>query len=83
MFYLQEGREAVCEVPSMDGSVIFTLKAIRTGNSITVQGRGEAHNWTLCLRNIPQVSSVKGGSHASNEWGVVVTPEGDGLTITL
>ncbi|MGT3087320.1 alpha-xylosidase, partial [Salmonella enterica] len=29
LFHLQEGREAVCEVPAMDGSVIFTLKATR------------------------------------------------------
>ena len=83
LFHLQEDREAVCEVPAADGSVIFTLKAIRAGKTITVQGRGEARNWTLCLRNIPQISGVKGGSYAGSEQGVVVAPEGDTLTITL
>ncbi|MCZ5660447.1 hypothetical protein O5623_17445 [Escherichia coli] len=41
-----------CEVPAADGSVIFTQKAARTGNTITVTGTGEAKNWTLCLRSI-------------------------------
>lgn len=83
LFHLQEGREAICEVPAADGSVIFTLKAMRAGNTITVQGRGEARNWTLCLRNIAQVSGVKGGSSAGSEWGTVITPGEDVLTITL
>ena len=83
LFHLQEGREALCEVPAADGSVIFTLKAVRTGNTIIVQGSGDARNWTLCLRNIPQVSGVKGGSSAGSEWGTVVTPDEDVLTIAL
>jgi alpha-D-xyloside xylohydrolase len=83
LFHLQEDREAVCEVPAADGSVIFTLKATRVGKIITVQSSGEARNWALCLRNIPQISGVQGGSYVGGEQGVVVTPEGDTLTITL
>ncbi|MNN74017.1 Alpha-xylosidase [compost metagenome] len=83
LFHLEEGREAVCDVPAADGSVIFTLRAKRVDNTITVTGEGEARNWTLCLRNIPQVGGVKGGSSTGSEWGVVIAAEGNVLTITL
>lgn len=39
LFHLEEGREAVCDVPAADGSVIFTLRAKRVDNTITVAGR--------------------------------------------
>ncbi len=83
LFNLQDGHEAVCEVPTADGSVIFTLKAARTGNTITVTGTGEAKNWTLCLRNVVKVNGLQGGSQAESEQGLVVTPQGNALTITL
>ncbi|MGD2848265.1 alpha-xylosidase [Escherichia coli] len=83
LFNLQDGHEAICEVPAADGSVLFTLKAARTGNTITVTGAGEAKNWTLCLRNIVKVNGLQGGSQAESEQGLVVTPQGNALTITL
>ena len=43
----------------------------------------EARGWTLCLRNIPQVAGVQGGTQAGSEWGMVVSAEGNTLTITL
>ncbi|MBG2631931.1 alpha-xylosidase [Klebsiella michiganensis] len=83
LFSLDDGREAVCQVPAADGSVVFTLTAKRQGNVITVSGDGEASGWTLCLRNIQQVAGVQGGAQAGSELGVVVTAQGNALTITL
>ncbi|EOJ8262600.1 alpha-xylosidase, partial [Salmonella enterica subsp. enterica serovar Brandenburg] len=83
LFHLDDGCEAVCEVPATDGSTIFTLQAKRTGNTITVSGEGEARNWTLCLRNITQISGTKCGSYAGSELGVVITPQGNEVVITL
>ncbi|XNM63378.1 hypothetical protein ACLK2H_20545 [Escherichia coli] len=83
LFQLADGREAVCEVPALDGSVAFTLKAARTGNTITVTGAGEAKNWTLCLRNVVKVNGLQDGSQAESEQGLVVKPQGNALTITL
>ncbi|EHD6320448.1 hypothetical protein VBU58_004876, partial [Salmonella enterica] len=57
--------------------------AKRTGNTITVSGEGKARNWTLCLRNITQISGTKCGSYAGSELGVVVTPQGNEVVITL
>ena len=83
LFHLEDGRQAVCEVPAQDGSVIYTLSAKRQGNVITVTGNGKASGWTLCLRNIQQVAGVQGGTQAGSELGVVVTAQGNELVITL
>lgn len=56
---------------------------MRRGNAIAVSGEGEARGWTLCLRNIPQVAGVQGGTQTGSELGVVVSAEGNTLTITL
>lgn len=74
LFNLDDGREALCEVPAADGTVIFTLKVRREGNTLTVQGEGQAKDWTLCLRNISDVQSVKQGRRAASEQGVIITP---------
>ncbi len=50
--------------PLLTDSAIFTLKAARTGNTITVTGAGEAKNWTLCLRNVVKVNGLQDGSQA-------------------
>ncbi len=85
LFNLDDGREAICEVPAADGSVIFTLKVKREGNTLTVQGEGQAKNWTLCLRNIGNVKSVKAGKSVAGEQGVVITADSHeaGLVIEL
>lgn len=75
LFALEEGREAVCEVPAADGSVTFTLRVQREGNRLTVQGDGEASGWTLCLRNVHRIDAAQGAAHTGSEWGVVLTPQ--------
>ncbi|EOL9014238.1 alpha-xylosidase [Cronobacter malonaticus] len=75
LFNLADGAEARCEVPAANGETVFTLCAKREGKRITVEGRGNATGWTLCLRNIQQVATVDGGSSKGSEWGVVLTPE--------
>ncbi|WP_034460332.1 alpha-xylosidase [Buttiauxella noackiae] len=85
LFNLDDGRETVCEIPAADGSVIFMLKVKREGNTLTVQGDGQAKNWTLCLRNIGDVRGVKQGKSAAGEQGVVIMPDScdAGLIIEL
>lgn len=75
LFNLDDGREAICEVPAADGSVVFTLKVRREGNTLGVQSAGQAKDWTLCLRNISSVKGVKQGKSAAGEHGVVITPD--------
>ena len=85
LFNLDDGREAICEVPAADGSVVFMLKVRREGNTLAVQSAGQAKDWTLCLRNIGSVKGVKQGKSAAGEHGVVITPDSyeAGLVIEL
>lgn len=83
LFNLGEGCTAASHVPAADGSVAFRLTATRNGDTLTVKGEGEAQNWSICLRNIQQVSRVEGASHTGSEWGVVIKPEGNELVIHL
>jgi len=85
LFNLDDGREAICEVPAADGSVVFTLKVRREGNTLAVQSAGQAKDWTLCLRNISNVKGVKQGKSAAGEHGVVITPDSHeaGMVIEL
>jgi alpha-D-xyloside xylohydrolase len=85
LFNLADGKEARCEVPAADGTVIFTLKVKREGSTLTVRGEGQAKDWTLCLRNINGVKSVQQGRSTTAEQGVVITPDSAecGLVIEL
>ncbi|EQA5672106.1 alpha-xylosidase [Cronobacter malonaticus] len=83
LFNLADGAKARCEVPAANGETVFTLCAKREGKRITVEGRGNATGWTLCLRNIQQVATVDGGSSKGSEWGVVLTPEREARALIL
>lgn len=85
LFNLADGAETRCEVPAANGETVFTLCVKREGKRLTVEGSGHATGWTLCLRNIQQVTGIEGGSSAGHERGIVVTPEhgARALIITL
>ncbi|XTZ38538.1 alpha-xylosidase [Salmonella enterica] len=83
LFSLDDGCEAVCEVPDASGSVIFLLRAKREGNKINIQAKGDGRGWSVCLRNIVQVSGIQGATQAGSELGVVLTPSGEEVSITL
>jgi len=83
LFSLEEGHEALCDVPDASGAVIFRLRAKRDAGVITVRSEGECHNWTLCLRNIAQIAGVQGATQSGSESGVVITPQDGEIRITL
>lgn len=75
LFHLEEGREAICEVPGADGAVRFTLRVSRIGDQLTARGEGDASGWSLCLRNVQRIAGTEGATQTGSEWGVVVTPQ--------
>jgi len=83
LFQLDDGREAVCEVPDSRGESVFRLSAKREGAVITVRADGEGKNWTLCLRNIMQITHLQGATASKSETGLVITPQGTEVSITL
>ena len=83
LFQLDDGREAVCEVPDSRGESIFRVSAKRESGVITVRADGEGKNWTLCLRNIMQITHLQGATASKSETGLVITPQGTEVYITL
>jgi alpha-D-xyloside xylohydrolase len=83
LFNLDDGREAICEVPAADGATLFRLRARREGNRLTVKGEGCATRWTLCLRNIHAVSGVQQGEYRPDEQGVVIAPASAESTLVI
>jgi len=83
LFALDDGREALCEVPDEKGAVIFRLYARREGDVINVRSEGNAQDWTLCLRNIVHISDAEGATYAGSESGVTLSPQGKAFRITL
>ena len=83
LFQLDDGREAVCEVPDSSGASVFRLSAKRESSVITVRADGEGKNWTLCLRNIMQITHLQGATASKSETGLVITPQGTEVYITL
>ncbi|MMZ65931.1 Alpha-xylosidase [compost metagenome] len=83
LFSLADGCTAISEVPAADGSVVFTLTASRAGNNVTFNAEGDARGWSICLRNVPRIGGVTGGSQAGSEWGVVVSAQRSEVVITL
>lgn len=83
LFNLDDGREALCEVPAAHGATLFTLRIRREGKQLTVQSEGSASGWTLCLRNISEVSGVQQGAYRAGEQGVVITPASAESTLVI
>ncbi|WLI78169.1 alpha-xylosidase [Kosakonia sp. H02] len=83
LFELDDGREALSEIPDASGAIVFRLRAKREGGVITVRAEGEGKNWTLCLRNIAQITRVEGATQTGSELGVVIAPQGGEVRIIL
>lgn len=83
LFELGNGCIAESHLTDLQGNIIFTLTAERTGNEITVTPKGNASRWTLCLRNITKVEGVTKGSHAAHVYGAMIKPEGDNATLSI
>lgn len=75
LFALEDGALAQAVIPAADGSTQFTLSVRREGKQLHVSGTGNAHNWSLCLRNIHSVSVATNGSVQSDEMGIIITPQ--------
>jgi alpha-D-xyloside xylohydrolase len=73
LFELEEGKTATTIVSS--GNEGLELRIQRKGRSLSVDARGARKPWRLCLRNVPGVESVTGGSARNGESGAVISPD--------
>jgi len=74
LFELEDDAVAESAITDLNGKKIFSLSAARNGNTITLTCEGDAPGWTICLRNIAQISGFSQGTSATQVQGVVLTP---------
>ncbi|MBU9835376.1 alpha-xylosidase [Rahnella sp. L72c] len=75
LFELEEGAVAESTITDLSGKTVFTLSAVRNGNTIILTSKGDAPGWTLCLRNIQEIAGFSQGTSAIQASGIVLTPE--------
>jgi alpha-D-xyloside xylohydrolase len=74
LFELEDDAVAESTITDLNGKKVFSLSAARNGNTITLTCEGDAPGWTICLRNIAQISGFSQGTSATQVQGVVLTP---------
>ncbi len=83
LFELAEGGMIETHLTDLQGKIVFTLTATRSGNEITVTPKGKAKQWMLCLRNIGKVQDIARGSHMTHANGLLILPDTDTAEVTI
>ena len=74
VFELQDGASASAIVPTLDGGTAMTVQVGRIGDEIQVQVEGEPGRWSVLLRGIGTVRSVREGMAEDDPLGTRVIP---------
>jgi alpha-D-xyloside xylohydrolase len=69
-----DGMECSAAVISTEGRQETAISVRRTGRTLTIQSRGARKPWRVCLRNVPSVTSVEGGSFERRGDGTHIFP---------
>lgn len=83
LYQLDEGRSAVCEVPTTEGVVAFRAEAARDKGLVTVKLSKPAHGARIVLVGVAAVEGVEGGTAKARGKDMVLEPAGMVLKIRL
>ena len=73
-----------CEVVTRTGESAFTVNAVKEENKLTLETTKENPGMTYLLRNIHEVSAVKGGNVVKDtEDGIILVAEGSKTEVTF
>jgi alpha-D-xyloside xylohydrolase len=82
LFELEEGAQAIAEVPTPLGSPGLTVTARRSGACIQVEAQGSG-DWAVLLRGIASISAVDGGTAVNDTQGTRILPQSHQISIWL
>ena len=77
VYELEDGKQALVDIPSSTGEIQATFTVRREGRMINVERQGKSSSWRLLLVGIPKIASVEAGTFESSPLGVLVTPRPD------
>lgn len=60
LYQLLDGREAVCKIPNLDGTIEAVVRAVRKGNKITVTADRLLNGMKYLLKGIDKIAEVTG-----------------------
>jgi alpha-D-xyloside xylohydrolase len=83
LYSLQEGKEAVCRIPDINGRIAMTAKAERKLNTITLSSTTLPHGMKYVLKNLWGVEHVSGAETLEEESGIIIVPNDKHVTIRL
>jgi alpha-D-xyloside xylohydrolase len=83
VFELEEGRSAVTTVYSENGKAEVAFTAARETGVISIQVEGATKPYTVTLRGVNEVTSVRGASVEINSNGVRLLPTSENATIEV
>ncbi len=74
VFEPADGVECVFALVSEEGREEAALHILREARAVTITRRDPEKPWSVCLRNVTEVSGVDGGSFERSGEGVIVRP---------
>ena len=72
VFEPADGVESTAVVISTEGREEMTISVKRERRTIAIQKHGMRKPWRVCLRNVPSVASVEGGSSEQSGEGTII-----------
>jgi alpha-D-xyloside xylohydrolase len=74
VFELQDGATLSARVPAMNGDVTMTVEVSRVGQQVRFHAHGASKSWSVLLRGVSSVQSVKGGEAQTDVLGTRLVP---------
>src|SRR5208337_4232253 len=74
VFEPADGLECAGAVVSQEGKEQASLRVRRQGQTLTIAHHGVRKPWSACLRNVPEVRAVEGGSSERRAEGTLIIP---------
>lgn len=74
LYQLEEGKEAICEVPDTEGKIVLTAKANREGQILHLTSDIVSENMTYILHHIQEAKEIKGATSESVKEGLKISP---------
>jgi alpha-D-xyloside xylohydrolase len=83
VFELQDGATASAPVPTVKGDLAMKIVVHRSGQQLRVETEGTSAGWSVLLRGVDAVQTVKGGRAHSDPLGTRVVPAAGVTTLTI
>lgn len=83
IFELNDGITTSISVPNQSGAKVVEFRAQRTGFNIQVEATGQENPWSILLRGINRITTIRGGTAVVHELGYFIAPDFAKISIEI